>query len=190
MDAKKERSVLAKIANVDVIKAKNVLVRNNMKKCLVYYSLTGNIDYVAKYISKKMDVDLIKLNPKKEYPDSGFKKFFWGGKSAVMRETPELENYSFDSNKYNHIILATPVWAGLFTPPIRTFIRDNKNSLKNKKISLIMSSGGGKADRLVNEIINELEIKSLNSILMLVDPKDKKDESKDKQIDEFCNKIK
>ena len=37
-----------------------------MKKAIVYYSMSGNTDYVANYISKKVDADLIKIEPKKE----------------------------------------------------------------------------------------------------------------------------
>ena len=58
-----------------------------MKKAIVYYSMSGNTDYVANYISKRIDVDLIKIEPQKEYPNKGLKKFLWGGKSAVMCET-------------------------------------------------------------------------------------------------------
>ena len=70
-----------------------------MKKAIVYYSMSGNTDYVAKYISDKIDADLIKIEPKKEYPNKGIKKFLWGGKSAVMGETPALEQYDFNSDK-------------------------------------------------------------------------------------------
>ena len=52
-----------------------------MKKvAIVYYSMSGNTDYVAKHISKNIEADLIRIVPKKEYPNSGLKKFFWGGK--------------------------------------------------------------------------------------------------------------
>ena len=52
-----------------------------MKKvAIVYYSMCGNTEYVAKYISEKIDADLIKITPKKEYPNSGLKKFFLGRK--------------------------------------------------------------------------------------------------------------
>ncbi|MBR3153029.1 MAG: flavodoxin family protein, partial [Clostridia bacterium] len=64
-----------------------------MKKAIVYYSMSGNADYVANRISEKLDADLIRISPKKEYPNKGVMKFFWGGKSAIMGETPELEDY-------------------------------------------------------------------------------------------------
>ena len=34
-----------------------------MKKAIVYYSLSGNTEYVAKYIAERVDVDLIRIEP-------------------------------------------------------------------------------------------------------------------------------
>lgn len=160
-----------------------------MKKAIVYYSMSGNTDYVANYISKKTDADLIRIEPKKEYPNKGLKKFLWGGKSAVMGETPELEEYEFDSDKYDYIIFGTPVWASSFTPPIRTFIKENKDKLQGKKFAVFICYMGGGAEKAIEKLKQFLEISSLEAELILIDPKDRKTDNKDKQIEEFCNKI-
>ena len=161
-----------------------------MKKVIVYYSMTGNIEYVSKKVSKYLDADLIKLIPVKEYPNKGFKKFYFGGKSALMKETPKLEKYSFDSNKYDHVILALPVWASSITPPLRTFIVENKKELKNKKLSIIVSYSGSGATNVINKTKELLEIDNFQEELLLIDPKDKQSEEKDNLIKEFCEKIK
>lgn len=160
-----------------------------MKKAIVYYSMSGNTEYVAKYISEKMDADLIKIEPKKEYPNKGIKKFLWGGKSAVMGETPALEKYEFDSNKYDYIIFGTPVWASSFTPPIRTFIKENREKLKGKKVATFICYMGGGADKAIEKLKEYLEIKEFDAELILIDPKDKVSDEKNKKIDEFCQKI-
>lgn len=160
-----------------------------MKKAIVYYSMSGNTDYVAKYISDKIDADLIKIEPKKEYPNKGIKKFLWGGKSAVMGETPALEQYEFNSEKCDCIILETPVWASSFTPPIRTFIKENKEKLKGKKLAAFICYMGGGADKAEEKLKQCLEISNFAAELILIDPKDKKSDEKDKQIEEFCEKI-
>ena len=160
-----------------------------MKKAIVYYSMSGNTDYVAKYISDKVDVDLIKIEPKKEYPNKGMKKFLWGGKSAVMGETPALEQYELDSSKYDYIIFGTPVWASSFTPPIRTFIKENKEKLNGKKLAAFISHMGGGADKAIDKLKKYLEIGELDAELILIDPKDKKSDEKDKQIEDFCEKL-
>ena len=160
-----------------------------MKKAIVYYSMSGNTEYVAKYISEKIEADLIRIEPKKEYPSKGIKKFLWGGKSAVMGETPELEAYEFDSAKYDYVIFGTPVWASSFTPPIRTFIEENKEKLKAKKLAAFICYMGGGANKAIEKLKECLQINELNAQLILIDPKDKKTEEKDKEIEEFCEKI-
>ena len=155
-----------------------------MKKAIVYYSMSGNTDYVANRISEKLDADLIRISPKKEYPNKGVMKFFWGGKSAIMGETPELEDYEFDSDKYDTIIFGSPVWASSFTPPIRTFIKDNMEKLK----VFICSMGGGSA-KTIEKLKQFLQIDNFEAELELIDPKDKQSDEKDKKIEEFIEKF-
>ena len=160
-----------------------------MKKAIIYYSMSGNTEYIAKNISEKIGADLIKITPKKEYPNKGLKKFLWGGKSAIMGETPELEEYSFDSEKYDYIIFGTPVWANNFTPPIRTFIKDNKDKLNNKKIAVFLCYSGGGLDKAINKLKQFLNINQFEAELILIDPLDKKTEDKENKVQEFCNKL-
>ena len=63
-----------------------------MKTLIVYYTLEGNTHYAAKKIASLLDADMLRIKPVKTYPRKGFRKFLWGGKSAVMAETPELEH--------------------------------------------------------------------------------------------------
>ena len=69
---------------------------SGMKRIVVYFSLEGNTEYIADELAKALPADKLKLVPKKAYSTSGFSKFFWGGKSAVMAEKPELEPYDVD----------------------------------------------------------------------------------------------
>ena len=46
-----------------------------MKTAIVYYSMHGNIRYVAKKVADELGADLIELVPKKAYPDKGMIKF-------------------------------------------------------------------------------------------------------------------
>ena len=160
-----------------------------MKCAIVYYSMSGNTEYVANIISNKINGELIKIIPKKEYPNKGIIKFIWGGKSAIMGETPELEKYDFNADKYNCIIFGTPVWASSFTPPIRTFIKENKDKLKNKKIAVFTCYSGGGAQNAIEKIKQYLEIDSFKAELMLIDPKNKESNEIENVINSFCEKI-
>ena len=156
---------------------------------IVYYSMSGNTEYVAKHIAERLGADLIKIEPKKDYPDKGFIKFFWGGKCAVMGEKPKLEEYEFDASKYDLVIFGSPVWASRFSPPIRSFVNENKEKLIGKNIAAFACYAGSGAEKALERLKEYIGVENFNASLCLIDPKDKKSEEKDKKIDEFCEKI-
>lgn len=155
---------------------------------IVYYSLEGNTDWTVREIADRVDADLLRLEPKKAYPDSGFKKYFWGGKSATMKEKPELVPYQVDLSQYKRIILATPVWAGTFAPALRTFLQEN--DLKGKRIALAACSSGGGAQGCFKKLMAELKIAQVDATLSLIDPKKKPAPENREHIDAFCAKLK
>ena len=159
-----------------------------MKTAIVYFSLNGNTEYVANAVAEKLGAELIRLVPKKAFPDAGFKKFIWGGKSAVMKEKPELEPYEFDAEKYDRVIFGTPVWASRFTPPLRTFVADNADALKGKRFAAFTCFSGGGADKALARL-RELLGADLDAELILIDPKDKPSDETAAKIAKFCAAI-
>ncbi len=163
-----------------------------MRTAIVYYSMHGNTKYVAEKIAKKMkmfgDVDLISLVPEEAYPDKGFKKFFWGGKSAVMGEMPILQPYKFDVKHYDCIVLGTPVWASTFTPPLRTFVHDN-HGIEQKQLAVFTCYSGGGADKAIAKLKKFIGITKFWAELILIDPKDKVKEEDDEKIATFCKSL-
>lgn len=158
-----------------------------MKTLVVYYSLEGNTAFVADRIAKVGGFDTLRLVPVKKYPDKGFKKFLWGGKSAVMAETPELEPYTFDAGSYDRIVFGFPVWASNVTPPIRTFIKDN--DLSGKKFAAFGCQGGSGAEKAFAKLKAALGIDSFEAELILVDPKSKPAAANDELIEGFCRRF-
>ena len=156
-----------------------------MKTVVVYYSLQGNVRYVAEKVSKGLDADLIELVPVKAYPDKGMKKFIWGGSAVTFKKKPDLEPYSFNASDYDLIILGTPVWASGFTPPLRTFLEDN--DLTGKKIAVIATSAGGNSVKCIEKLKEASGADAFVAQLSLIDPGSSPSDEKDKQIDEFIN---
>ena len=152
--------------------------------------MLGNTEYAANMIAENTGADTLRIEPEKAYPDKGFKKFFWGGISAVMGDKPKILPYEFDAGKYDRIIFGTPVWASTFTPPLRTFIAENGEALKGKRFALITCYSGGGADKAAEKLKKELGIDSFDAELVLTDPKDKPKEEDKKSILEFYEKLK
>ena len=159
-----------------------------MKTLIVYYTLEGNTHYAAKKIASLLDADMLRIKPVKTYPRKGFRKFLWGGKSAVMAETPELEPYTFDASAYDRIVFGFPVWAGNVTPPLRTFIKEN--DLSGKRFAAFACQSGAGAEKAFEKLKTALGIRELDAELVLIDPKTKPDEINEKKISGFCGKLK
>ena len=158
-----------------------------MKTAVVYYSLEGNTEFAANKIAQKIGADLIALKTVKPYPAKGFRKFFYGGKSAVMGETPDLEPYVFKADEYDRVIIGFPIWAGNVTPPIRTFIKDN--DIKDKRISVFACESGSGAEKAFEKLKKCIGIDDFEEKMILIDPLSKPSEKNENAISEFCGRF-
>lgn len=158
-----------------------------MRAAVVFYSLEGNVRYAAEKAAKALDAATVELVPVKAYPDKGFRKFLWGGKAAAMKDKPELTPYSFNADDYDLVVLCTPVWAGTFTPPLRSFLAEN--DLSGKKVAVIASSSGGNADKCILQLQKEAGVNELAAKVSLVDPKARPTEENETRLAAFIRQL-
>ncbi len=163
-----------------------------MKTAIIYYSMLGNTAFVASRLAELLgsEAELIRLTPIKAYPDKGFKKFFWGGKSAVMAQTPKLNPYTFDAGRYERVIIGFPVWAGRVAPPIRTFVEENKAELKGKSVSAFACQSGSGAEKALKGLKELLGIEEYGAAAIFIDPKDKPNDENERKITDFRSMLK
>jgi len=159
-----------------------------MKALIVFYSLEGNTRLIAKAIAEHTDADILELIPKKEYPSSGFAKYFFGGKSVLFKEKPDLEKYNINLDNYELIFFGSPIWAGTFAPPLRTFLTEH-SGMSNKKIAAFACSSGGDAAKCFTEIKQILSGCSFISKLSLIDPAKEYTEKQVSEAIEWANSI-
>ncbi len=159
-----------------------------MKAAIVYYSQSGNTSYVAEKVAAILTADRIPLVPVKAYPDYGFKKFFWGGKSALMGDKPALEPYAFDPESYDLVIFGAPVWAGTFAPPLRTFMETHRSALQGKRMAAFFCCSGGPG-KVLEKFTAFLADDRLEQALILIDPKDKPSVENEEKIKTFCSAL-
>ncbi|MDO4796845.1 MAG: flavodoxin domain-containing protein [Coriobacteriales bacterium] len=160
-----------------------------MRTAVVYYSLSGNTHLVARQIEDELPADLVRITPTKEYPNRGARKFLWGGAGVIMGSTPQLEPYEFDAAAYDRIIVGTPLWAGSFAPPIRTFANEQREALANKRIAAFVCSSSGNADKCFGKIAELFGTDQLEAQLSLVDPKQTRRREDDLAIQAFCSQL-
>ena len=159
-----------------------------MKTLIVYYSLGGNTDWAANRVGAALGADLLRIEPVSAYPTGGFRKFFWGGKSAVMAETPPLKPYDVQLDGYGRVIFGFPVWAGNVTPPIRSFIKEN--DLSGKRIAAFACQSGAGAEKAFAKLRACLGADALEAELILIDPKDKPSAENERRMAAFIDALK
>ncbi|WP_455539181.1 flavodoxin family protein [Terrisporobacter sp.] len=159
-----------------------------MKNLVVFYSLEGNTKFIASEIAKKVNADILELKTKKEYPKKGFRKFFWGGRSVIFNQKPELIEYDKNINKYYNIFIGTPIWVGTYAPPYNTFLAENK--IDGKNIYLFACHGGGGAEKFYNNIKKEIPNNNFVSEIDFNEPLNNDKEEALKKVDSWLDDLK
>ena len=122
---------------------------------IAYYSLEGNIDFVARELAKEIGADLFRIETVKAYPERGLAKFFHGGKDTVMGARPELKAPLPDLSAYSTVVLGMPVWAGRPAAPINTALAGADFS--GRRVAAFASSAGGDTGKTFDIIERRLQ---------------------------------
>lgn len=152
-----------------------------MKTLIVYYSYEGNTELIAKAISDTFHFDCISIKPIKEMKSKGFAKYVWGGGQVVMKIVPKIEPININLDEYDFIIIGSPIWAGTYAPPIRSFIESTGCS--SKKIAYFYTHLGGAdlAEERATQVFNKQN--KLVSCLGLMNVNEHPEQSKTQAIE-------
>lgn len=112
---------------------------NSMSKSLViYYSLQGHTKRVAEMIADKTGADIFRIELKEDY-DLG--TVLDVSKQHIKNQyMPDLKPYDINLDKYDQIIIGTPVWWYTYTAPIRAFLK--KHRLSGKTVQFFSTHAG------------------------------------------------
>jgi flavodoxin len=135
---------------------------------VVYYSLEGNTEFVAKELAAQTDAELIRLEPVKEIPKTGFGKYFFGGKAALTHAFTHLKPIEAQVDAYEAIVLAGPVWAATYPPAIGTFLDEHRFS--GKDVYLVATSKSGNAGKFFRNLESRLSGNRIRSVLSVTNP--------------------
>lgn len=153
---------------------------------IVYYSLEGTTEKLAKLIAEKTGAVICSVWPTKPYPTGKFSKFL-SGKAAIMGETPELANDLSVLNDCDTVIVGTPIWASRPAPPINTVL--NSGVLDGKRIFAFTTSLGTKCIPVVNKMENIVGIGKILASQSFIKVEEKSIVELNREIDSFCNKV-
>ena len=155
-----------------------------MKALVVFYSRTGITKEIAVHISEELDCDIEEIFDIKSR--KGILGYIRSGIESAFKKMPEIKETEVDPEKYDIVIIGTPIWAGNIASPVRTYLFRNNEKLDKVAFFCTMSSSGNKRTFLEMERVSE------SDPLACLAPTDKeiKQEKHIKKVREFINKIK
>jgi len=117
-----------------------------MKSLVVYYSRTGTTKTVGKAIAKELKADSDEIIDLKNR--LGPINYIITGKDATLRKLTKIK-VKKKPEKYDMIIIGTPIWGGNITPAVRTYLTNH--NLDGKKVRFFCTSGGGDVKNIFEE---------------------------------------
>lgn len=139
------------------------MAENN--KLVVYYSYTKNTEMIVKKIKEKVDCDVLEIKPVVPYSDNYDEVVRLEQNNETAKKTPPIEKINIDLEKYEEIIIGTPVWWYTIAPVIRTFLKEN--DLSGKKIIPFATNGGwiGRTFKEIEELCPNSRIENKMNIV-------------------------
>ena len=111
-----------------------------MKILVVYYSLSGNTRAVARRMARALKADVLEIRTVKTYPDDHDVLLGLGEQEVKSGYIPQLQPYRVDLDKYDAILLGTPVWWSTYAPALKSFIKGK--DWKGRKVFPFTTNGG------------------------------------------------
>jgi flavorubredoxin len=146
---------------------------------IAYYSWQGHTQKVVKALASKIDAPTERIEAVKE---SGMAmkamKAYFGFKS-------DIKPCKTDLSEIDHLVVATPVWAGHPTPYINKYLSLLTNT-EGKTFSLLVEMGGRGAEKTIEKIRDALVKRDMKFISSAVTVEEEVDAG---EFDETVSKL-
>ena len=128
-------------------------------KAIIYYSLSQR---TKRELESRHEGDFYRLKGKIKIPKNYWLQMAYLGFFSSFSIPLNYGDLTIDFDKYDEIVLGSPVWAFTIVPFMKRYLRENK--FQNKKVSLLITHEGGPAKAMKhfrkrihpsNEIISE-----------------------------------
>ena len=111
-----------------------------MSRLVVYYSYTGNTKKVVSMIQQRISCDVLEIQPAHPFSQNYQEVVDEYQNNSIDNKEVEIEPIHFNLEKYDEIIIGTPVWWYTISPPIITFLK--KYDLTGKTIYPFATNAG------------------------------------------------
>ncbi len=127
-----------------------------MKALVVYYSLTGKTDVVARALAEELHADVRRVEDVTK-PSVGWWFMITGSFSAIRGVESAIRPIDTNFQKYDRVFVGSPVWGGSPAPPINAFIAEA--NFTGKEVVAFMTMGGQDASGALRKMRERIEKK-------------------------------
>jgi len=121
------------------------------KTLVVFYSRTGTTKKVGEMIAQKLNADVEEI--KDTVNRSGAKGYLISGRDSLKKGLTKLEPVKYNPASYDLVIIGTPIWAWSMSAPVRTYLTEQKDNLKNNS-AFFCTMGGSGNEKAFSEMEN------------------------------------
>jgi flavodoxin len=122
-----------------------------MKTLIIYYSFSGNNEFLARELQKRLDCDLQKIVELKKRKSLDILL------DLIFKRKSKIEKSNFDLQEYGQAILIAPIWAGKIATPLRSFIEMEKDNFKEYSFITVCTGPDGQDEKITDELVRLME---------------------------------
>jgi flavodoxin len=131
---------------------------------VVFFSKTGNVKLLAKKAVEMLGADEEELVDQTKW--TNIDGFFRRARRSIIKGDTVLDAARYDPEDYEKIVLFSPYWGPNICPAIRTYLKQNKDSIR--EFSLVMLGAFTTDPGKVRNEVESMGFK-LNGLLSLLD---------------------
>ena len=131
-----------------------------MATLIIYYSMGGKTDLVAKTLAKHLNGDLARIHDMKQR--DGFKNKLLSSINAFRETKTTIVPAKVDITQYDTIYFGTPTWVGNPTPAILTII--DRCNLRGKDVVLFATMDSNRGDTNIGRLEEKVKMRGARVI--------------------------
>ena len=117
-----------------------------MKTLVVFYSFSGNNSIVAEELNRRLGGDIYEIKEMKGR--TPFTILF----DLLLNRKPKIKAPSIPPDRYERVILLAPVWNAKVASPMQSFIRQEKDHLKEYCFVTVCGGRAGQQEKLEKQL--------------------------------------
>lgn len=113
---------------------------------IVYFSFSGNNEILAYDLAKDLDTDILQITEPKK------RGMFRIVLDMLFNRFPRINELKIPWEKYNHVILLAPIWNYQIAHPMKSFLRKEKEHLKNYSFITLCSGRESQKEKIETQL--------------------------------------